>query len=154
MESQRSGSVTDGRGASDRRSFLQGVAVIGALGQRLPLTDSLKTQPQSGGVRSRTDRRANELEDAWRMFGRDAAHTGYNPAAHEITEPLELRWRFTAATDTVWSPAVVADTAYVGSKDGNLYALDTATGGERWRVTVADRASIPAVNDGTVYIVE
>ena len=41
---------------------------------------------------------------------------------------------------------------YVGSKDGNVYALDAATGQVRWTYTTAGPVySSPAVSGGTVY---
>ena len=51
------------------------------------------------------------------------------------------------------SPAVVDGVVYVGSKDNNVYAIDAATGSERWRfATGSDVYSSPAVVDGVVYV--
>jgi outer membrane protein assembly factor BamB len=33
----------------------------------------------------------------------------------------------------MYTPAVAGDTVYFGSHDGHLYAIDVATGAERWR---------------------
>ncbi len=42
---------------------------------------------------------------------------------------------------------------YVGSLDGNLYAVDAATGEEQWRfATDAEVYSSPAVANGVVYV--
>lgn len=51
------------------------------------------------------------------------------------------------------SPAVVDGTVYVGSRDGFLYAVDAATGKERWRQDhkASWINSSPAVWDGKVY---
>ncbi len=50
-------------------------------------------------------------------------------------------------------PAVVGDTAYVGSADGGLYAVAIATGKERWRYrTDEDLSTRPAVADGLVVV--
>ncbi|RLC83359.1 MAG: hypothetical protein DRJ03_17410, partial [Chloroflexi bacterium] len=50
------------------------------------------------------------------------------------------------------APAVVDGRLYIGSNDGNLYALDAATGGELWRVvTGGPVVSSPAVAGGRVY---
>lgn len=51
------------------------------------------------------------------------------------------------------SPAVDADGVYVGSRDGHLYAVDRATGQERWRFDhdVSWVISSPAIADGVVY---
>ena len=50
------------------------------------------------------------------------------------------------------SPAVSDGTVYVGSGDGNLYALDAATGTLRWKFAAGDVVhSSPAVANGMVY---
>ncbi|MCU1652868.1 MAG: PGF-pre-PGF protein [Pseudonocardia sp.] len=48
---------------------------------------------------------------------------------------------------------VIEDTVYVGSYDQKVYALDAATGTERWTHTTGSRVfSSPAVVGGTVYV--
>jgi outer membrane protein assembly factor BamB len=50
------------------------------------------------------------------------------------------------------SPVAVGDTVYVGSQDGNVYAIDAKTGKEEWRFTTGGEVnSPPAVAGGTVY---
>jgi len=50
------------------------------------------------------------------------------------------------------SPAVAKGLVYFGSGDGNFYALDTASGGLRWKVTTQNVVhSSPALADGVVY---
>src|SRR5438045_2471531 len=64
-----------------------------------------------------------------------------------ISMPWTLRqekreWRFHGGEDSLMhnqvgfqsSPAVVNGTVYTGCRDSNLYALDTATGKEKWRL--------------------
>ena len=64
-----------------------------------------------------------------------------------------LRWRFATAQPVLSSPAVWANTVYVGGSDGNLYALDAHSGHERWRLhTGGPVASSPAVSAGAVYV--
>ena len=51
------------------------------------------------------------------------------------------------------SPAVLGGTMYVGSDDGNLYAVDIASQRELWRYRAGARiASTPAVSKGVVYV--
>ena len=51
------------------------------------------------------------------------------------------------------SPAVLGGTMYVGSDDGNLYAVDIASQRELWRYAAGARiASTPAVSKGVVYV--
>jgi outer membrane protein assembly factor BamB len=63
-----------------------------------------------------------------------------------------LKWKFTTNGAVVSTPAVVDDTAYVGSNDHYLYALNVATGAVRWKFKTGSRvASSPAVAGGEVY---
>jgi outer membrane protein assembly factor BamB len=51
------------------------------------------------------------------------------------------------------SPVVVDGSVYVGSADGNVYALDAAKGTVTWTFKTADRVrATPAVAGGVVYI--
>ena len=51
------------------------------------------------------------------------------------------------------SPAVVGGVVYVGSDDGNVYALNAANGAKLWNYTTGSEVySSPAVVDGVVYI--
>jgi outer membrane protein assembly factor BamB len=85
------------------------------------------------------------------MFRGDPAHTGTSSAVG----PRELhgvRWRFVTGGRVNSSPAWSSGTVYVGSDDGNLYAVDGATGRERWKyATSGPVASSPAVVGSLVY---
>jgi outer membrane protein assembly factor BamB len=53
------------------------------------------------------------------------------------------------------SPAVAGGVVYFGSGDGNLYAVDIATGEQRWRFAALGdlfTPSSPVVADGVLYI--
>lgn len=75
----------------------------------------------------------------------------------------ELKWFFTTKGDPWCSPAVSDGVVYIGATGGFFYALDAATGGEKWKVrtdealaTVDIRfdggvVSSPVVVDGVVY---
>ncbi len=74
----------------------------------------------------------------WPMWGYDLGNHRYNPNETTITPAnvgkLKLRWAF-AFPDTMISssqPTVIGDTVYVGSWNGNVYALDVATGKQKW----------------------
>lgn len=79
---------------------------------------------------------------------------------HAVSPMGEHRW--THRTEAVHygihgTPTVVDDVAYVGGYDGNLYALDVATGTEVWRLrseTIGGPTAIgssPAYLDGVLY---
>jgi outer membrane protein assembly factor BamB len=85
------------------------------------------------------------------MFRGDAAHSGASAAAgpHSLKG---VKWAFPTGARVVSSPVVAADTLYIGSDDGNLYALDPATGVQRWKFTTAGPvSSTPAVAEGVVF---
>jgi len=66
------------------------------------------------------------------------------PAAETMPDP----WDFFLS-----SPAVVNGTVFFGSGDGNIYALDAATGAQKWRFQTGDVVhSSPAIVDNTLYI--
>ncbi|MEF8827254.1 MAG: PQQ-binding-like beta-propeller repeat protein, partial [Halapricum sp.] len=51
------------------------------------------------------------------------------------------------------SPAVADGVVYVGSNDGNVYALDADDGTERWTFQTGQRVrSSPAVTSDAVYV--
>ena len=75
------------------------------------------------------------------------------------------RWRFATAGEVGSSPAVADGVVYIGSRGthdseevqepevGSVYAVDAATGAERWRFAAGGPVdSSPAVVNGVVYI--
>jgi len=66
---------------------------------------------------------------------------------------LRLKWIY-ATGDQVWSsPAVANGVVYVGSYNGNVYALNASTGAKLWTYATADPVvSSPAVANGVVYV--
>jgi outer membrane protein assembly factor BamB len=51
------------------------------------------------------------------------------------------------------SPAILGDTLYIGSGDGNVYALDAATGALRWKFHTGDVVhASPAAANGIIYV--
>ena len=57
------------------------------------------------------------------MFRANPEHTGvYNAAG--LPKFHNVKWKFHTAGLVISSPAIDATTAYVGSTDGNLYAVD------------------------------
>jgi outer membrane protein assembly factor BamB len=62
------------------------------------------------------------------------------------------RWTFDTGDSVESSPAVADGSVYVGSDNGQVYALDAATGHSRWSYRTGSAVwSSPAVASGTVY---
>jgi len=90
-------------------------------------------------------------ERDWPRFAADAQGGASSSAA--FSPDAHLAWTFATKGAVRSSAAVVRDTAYVGSDDGFVYALNTRTGEERWRFgTRAAVRSSPAVQDDRVYV--
>jgi outer membrane protein assembly factor BamB len=84
------------------------------------------------------------------MFHVNPAHTGENPGPGPIANP-EILWRFeTGGMQS--SPAVVNGSVYAGSLDGFLYAVDAATGAERWQFEVGGYVGSPTVTAEGIVI--
>ena len=89
-------------------------------------------------------------------------HWGFNPY-EVILSPatvgnLALDWTYTMGGDSQGvldqsSPVVANGVVYVGSIDGNLYALNAGTGALLWKYTTGSAVdSSPAVANGVVYV--
>ncbi len=86
------------------------------------------------------------------MFRSNAEHTGIFNNDGTVPTNSDL-WRFKTGSSVWSSPAVSNGFVYVGSLDGNLYAIDALTGKEKWQFRtrgVVD--SSPAVSNGVVYV--
>ena len=79
----------------------------------------------------------------------DAPKHGSDREYHPIGK---LKWKFKTGGKIFSSPAVIQGMAFIGSEDGNLYALDTGSGKPRWKFTTGGAVhSSPAVYGQTVY---
>ena len=85
------------------------------------------------------------------MFRGNLAHTGvYNAAG--VPKFSQIKWKFHTDGQVISSPAVANGMAYVGSTDGNLYAVDLESGTQKWKLFTGVRVtSSPAVENGVVY---
>ena len=62
-------------------------------------------------------------------------------------------WNYTTGGPVDSSPAVVDGVVYIGSDDGNVYALNATNGTKIWNYTTDGTVySCPAVVGGVVYI--
>lgn len=85
------------------------------------------------------------------MFRGDPQHSGVYPSS-PLANFSKVKWKFHTGGMVFSSPAVSDGVAYVGSTDGNLYAINTASGTQKWKFEAKSRiTSSPAVTDGLVY---
>ncbi len=69
---------------------------------------------------------------------------GSDPAGESMPDPFDVY---------LSSPTIDADTVYVGSGDGNIYALDAGSGALRWKFQTGNVVhASPAIANGLVYI--
>ena len=89
----------------------------------------------------------------WPMFHHDVKHTGQSKYVGAQTS--NLKWQYKTGQDIYSSPAIDSDgTIYVGSYDGNLYAVNP-DGTLKWKYPTGGNiySSSPAVSSsGTIYI--
>jgi outer membrane protein assembly factor BamB len=67
---------------------------------------------------------------------------------------VALLWSYTTGGGVNSSPAVANGVVYVGSGDGNVYALNASTGALVWSYATGGGVyfSSPAVSNGVVYV--
>ncbi|HMI54432.1 MAG TPA: PQQ-binding-like beta-propeller repeat protein [Candidatus Saccharimonadales bacterium] len=85
------------------------------------------------------------------MFRGNLEHTG-TYAGSGVAQFSKVKWKFQTKGSVISSPAIVAGVAYFGSVDGNLYAVDLASGAQKWKFPTPSRVnSSPAVDGGVVF---
>lgn len=110
---------------------------------------------------SPTDQQRDDAEfhtistpDEWRTFKRNNARQGTAGGAGTMsTAGITERW-FRKEVTAVGGAAAVADgTVYIGSKSGQIFALDAATGEDEWSQSIGTSIKTsPVVADSTVYV--
>lgn len=86
----------------------------------------------------------------WPLFRGDPLMSGVGQA--KLPDQLEERWTFKTGNAIEGAPAVVNGVVYVGSFDKHLYAIDLATGKEKWKVRLGAFKASPGVKGDRVYI--
>lgn len=113
----------------------------------------------ASGGEGRDTGRGGDVEDRVRppaiktgmMFRADEHHSGIY-ATGGLRALKGCKWQFKSGGRIHSTPAFSGTTLYVGSEDGNMYALDSSTGKEKWRFSsVGGVVSSPAVMNGLVY---
>ncbi|HTB86781.1 MAG TPA: PQQ-binding-like beta-propeller repeat protein [Steroidobacteraceae bacterium] len=84
-------------------------------------------------------------------FRGDAQHSGIY---QQLGVPLlhGIKWKFKTGAAVISTPAIIDGTAYFGSNDHYLYAVNLADGAQRWKFKTGSRVtSSPAVYNDRVY---
>lgn len=89
-------------------------------------------------------------KDTWPVFRGDALQTGI--AASPLPKELKPLWQFTTKDAIECAPAIGGGVAYVGSLDEHLYAIDLATGKEKWKSKLGPIKASPAIHEGSVFV--
>jgi outer membrane protein assembly factor BamB len=85
----------------------------------------------------------------WPVFRGNPLQTGV--ASSPLPDKLETCWSF-ATKDAIEGTAAIAQgTVFIGSLDEHLYAIDLATGREKWKFKAGPIKAPAAYKDGAVY---
>lgn len=85
------------------------------------------------------------------MFRGSLQHTGVYSGSG-VPSFSKVKWKFHTHGQVISSPAISGGMAYVGSTDGNLYAVDLESGTQKWKFSTKVRVtSSPAVDNGVVF---
>lgn len=89
-------------------------------------------------------------KDTWPLFHGNPQQTGI--AHSKLLDKLDVLWKVNTGDSIENAVAVAKGVVYVGSMDEHLYALDLATGAEKWKYKAAPFKAAPAYRDGLVYL--
>jgi eukaryotic-like serine/threonine-protein kinase len=125
----------------DTRTFGRSCRRIGAIALSMTLV--------GGHVFTQT---ATAPADSWPQFRGTPALTGASAGAPPAT--LKLLWEYSVGDVIESSAAIAGGVVYVGGGNGDLVALDLASGKLRWKYPTGNLIgeSSPAVAGGAVYI--
>jgi outer membrane protein assembly factor BamB len=87
----------------------------------------------------------------WPMFGHDPSNARYSLSRAPQTS--QVLWDSTFDSQIRTSISVLGDTAYVGSFNGDIYALNPSTGDTIWRFPTGGSVwSSPTIANNTIYV--
>src|SRR6266478_1607980 len=90
--------------------------------------------------------------DAQSMFRGDPGHSGKS-SSQAPRQFHHVKWKFPTGDRIISSPIFKDNVIYFGGDDGNVYAVDAATGRQIWkRATNGPVPATPAITDGMLYV--
>ena len=129
-----------------RREFLKDMTLAGAMAAVVPARPSSLPGMSQGGLLQ-----ANQGGD-WVRFGHDLHNTRFNSVEGQLGKSnvgrLWQKWHFETAAPIQTTPTVVGDTLFFGTMAGDQYALEAATGKEKWRFFAGYNPEPGAGNQG------
>src|SRR5438309_1837134 len=92
----------------------------------------------------------------WRTYGGSAQHdftnaTGLNKLNVHTLAP---KWFFKTGDAVTANPVIVNGVVYVGSWDGNFYAIDAATGAKRWSYAIKAQPAVTPREDANGRVLD
>src|SRR5207249_596475 len=85
----------------------------------------------------------------WPLFRGNALQSGV--AKDNLPGMLQVRWKLQFKEGFDGAAAIVDGVVYAGSFDEHLYALDLASGKEKWKYKAGPFKAPVSVHDGAVY---
>ena len=86
----------------------------------------------------------------WPVFRGDATMTGVGTA--KLPDQLDERWTFKTGNAIEGAPVVVDGVVYVASIDKFLYAIELASGKQKWKTKLGAMKASPGVKAGRIYV--
>ncbi|MHB1034364.1 MAG: outer membrane protein assembly factor BamB family protein [Pirellulales bacterium] len=132
-----------------RRGKAPAQAAAGPAGSNAPRSQKNDAKPEAA---SNDSAERKDATDSWPLVRGDSLATGV--ATGSLPEKLELLWTFPTKQGSFEStPVIAGGVVYIGSLDGNFFAVDLASGKEKWKFfsELGFNASA-AVRDGVVFI--
>lgn len=88
---------------------------------------------------------------SWPVFRGGPTLAGVSDS--ELPENLDLLWSFKTEHEILSSPVIGFGKVYIGSNDGNVYALNLTDGSKVWQYDTGDNVEAPPLLvDQTIYI--
>ncbi len=113
----------------------------------------VSSESEDLGMSNKSEVKQTSEELAWPSRQHDSKNTGRSPLDTTHVDGTE-KWNYTFNTNEIYDPVIGNNgTIYVGSKDGNLYAIQQ-DGSLKWKFdTRGEINATPSIgSDGTIYV--